>query len=281
MKYLNSCKLLVAGAHYLSLYDQNKEEVLHNEGGVYYGISWAEDRLFVLWRNFKKGEIILIFDNAFQLIDQININKYLDGHQILYVKDQLFLTNTAENALIKINLKNRDIREIKLTPFDYDHNHINGLSYIEENYMWILYANGKIDEKSEIKKFDIDREEIVESLRVGSQVHNYLNGYITSSYDFQVFRYKEGQIANAVRLEGWLRGMDFVDDRLIVGSSVISEREKRSNKLDGNLYFLDRDLKVMDEIKIKEIGQINEIRTISKEFSHNSVIFKGAENNRL
>lgn len=277
MKYLHDSRFLIAGSNYLSLYDRGEKRILHEKGGVYYGISWSENRLFVLWRNFKKGAIILVFDTSFNLIDQIDLGKHIDGHQILYVRDRLFVTNTAENDVMEIDPQDRQIRNLKLSPFEHDHNHINGLSYIDEDQLWVLFANGKIEGNSEMKKYQLSRGEIVDEVSVGNQIHNFLGDYITSSYDFEVFRYRNGQKCESIGLKGWLRGMDFVDDLLLVGSSVISEREDRTNKNDGKLYLLDKSLNLLDEIKIPEIGQINEIRTISTSYSHNNVSFEGAE----
>lgn len=276
MKTLDNATLLIAGANYLSLYDCGKRRILHEEGGVYYGITWSSDRLYVLWRNFKKGAVILVYNTGFELIDQIDLGKHMDGHQILYLRGKIFITNTAENDVAELVLKDRQIRNLKLTPFGYDHNHINGLSYIDEDHVWVLYANGKIEGNSQMKKLDLSREEIVEDISVGNQIHNYLDGYITSSYDFEVFRYRDAERSNAIELEGWLRGMDYVDDVLLVGSSVISEREDRTNENDGKLYLLDKDLNLLEEVIVPEIGQINELRTISLSHSHNNIIFEGA-----
>ena len=278
IEQFSNSKVIVAGNHYLCMYHNSRKIMLHNEGGVYYGISWSKYHLFVLWRNHKKGEIILVYDQEYKLVDEIQLHKFLDGHQILYARDSLFVTNTAENSLLEINLNSRKIEEIPVPPHGADHNHINGLSYIDAHHMYILLANGKIPEKSEIRKYNMDRQEFVGSFRIGDQIHNYLDTYITSSYDFQVFDYRNGEIVNSVRLEGgWLRGLDLLDNLILVGSSPISDREERSEAKDAKIYSLNRNLEVLEECIIPEIGQINEIRTVSPSFSHNKLIFSVAE----
>ena len=251
--------------------------MLDSRGGVYYGISWSANRLFVLWRNFKKGEVILVFNSRFELTDEIPLKKCIDGHQILYLDGSLFVTNTAENSLIEVDLETYDQREINFTPYNHDHNHINGLSYLDSRHFWILYANGKIDSPSRINKFSIKEEQVTHSFKIGNQIHNYLCDYVTSSYDFRVFRYRDEEVRQSEELEGWIRGMDFVEDHLVVGSSVISERDKRADKMDGSLYFLGKNLILLDELTVEGIGQINEIRTLSTDYSHNNIIFNGAE----
>ena len=66
---------------------------------------------------------------------------------------KIMLHEESENSLLKVNLKTREIEEIPIPPHGSDHNHINGLSYVDPHHLYILFANGKIPEKSEIRKY--------------------------------------------------------------------------------------------------------------------------------
>lgn len=71
----------------------------------------------------------------------------------------------------------------------------------------------------------------------------------------------------------WIRGLDVTRKYILVGGSIVKKRQNRNKFYSGKLWLLNHDLKIMKEINVPNIGQVNDLRILDNSMSHNNIIF--------
>lgn len=269
---MSNIDYIVSGINYVEVCINNNRWKLLEGLGPYFGISWNENKLFILDRNKKKGEIIRVFNTKLELIDNIYINKVLDGHQILWYENKLFITDTAHNGLVIYDGK---INYVNWTNYTTDVNHINSLAPFGKNKLLVCYNNGKHPtDYSQLVELNIVNCKAKILKRIGVMLHNFCNYYCCNSGKKSVIKLdKSFNIVHERKLELWTRGLDIKDGILLVGGSIIAKRADR-HLFDGTVWVLDDKLNILDTVVFPKIGQINDIRIFNTNKPHNGINFQ-------
>lgn len=153
------------------------ERVIHEGAGAYYSSTWDHEHFYVLARNYENPELgnrILVFDRDFCQTGEINCSGIVkEGHQIRCTNGSLFVCNTNNNCLTRIELADESVEHFYPLPGsrDSNFNHINSIA-IYENRLWIVAANRF--RNSFVMGFDYPSMTLMEVDAVGLAAHNIL-----------------------------------------------------------------------------------------------------------
>lgn len=256
--------------------DEGGVKNIHKGYGLYYGITWSKDVLYIGYRGSQGHNIpeIVLLDKDYNEIGKAP-GQYNEIHQILYVQDKLYVTATMDNAVDVVEGDKR--YRVNWTDVDYDRDHINSLHWDGENF-WACYHNlcGKKgpEVRSKVVRLDKELSRVEEEFSVGKNIHNvfvddkYLYTCGSSSGSLIRMDRKTGEEKRAY-LGDWVRGLAVTDDYLLVGSSIKGPRELR---LGGDLkaHLIDRKtMEVVDERMFEDFGAVFSIRIIGeRDYAH-------------
>lgn len=273
-------ELLIGTIHGLLLFDG--ETLTKLFAGSIYGISFYRGR----WYAFQKLEHkygstgrLVSFKFTGSSVTQIRVevsNLDPDIHQIDFIGNILFVTDTANNAIIKYKIKNHRLIHLKTVwPSGKLANGLKSENYVHLNSVfshgkskYIVFHNhtNKTQRNSEVAvlKDDETVEEIMPTRFACA--HNYVlvgdEAYICDSWNRAVY-YGEHKI---LQCNEFTRGIALTNSQVFIGGSHVVERIKRGHpSLTGKVYRLDANTnEIVDVLELPGIGNIYEIRVLSE-----------------
>lgn len=255
----------------LSLNAQTGEgRVIHSGKGLYYGITYSDNAVFVAARNNKdcfnylekqeneRGEI-LIFDYHMKLVDVLHAPFALnDLHQILLFDNKLWITCSSDNMVViyDFNVWKKWYPSDSIEARGKDVNHFNSLFYDGQSLYILAHNLGE----SEIWHFSYPGLKIRNKIKIGCQGHNiWKRGGELFTCDSQ-----NGVVVSAegrqVELGKFPRGVVVTEKWTVVGTSDIAERSLR-NKVSSKVIVFDSLWNKMSELSIDGHGQLLDIRS--------------------
>ncbi len=149
---------------------------IHSGEGVYFGVTWSTDRLFVLARRYPqdKRNTLIVFDKSLQQIDQIDLpHQVRESHQIQWHDNKIYIANTSRNTIAVYNLLSGETTEIEPIPsrVGENFNHINSLR-IEGGKLRFVAANRF--RNSFFASVDLSNNQIIDIDAVGLSAHNII-----------------------------------------------------------------------------------------------------------
>ncbi len=265
------CMLITTSKSFLAVdTDTGDGCVAHTGKGLYYGISYSEEVIFVGARNNEdcfnylgtveneRGEI-LVFDYHLNHIDTLQAPFALrDLHQILWFDNKLWAICSADNMVAVYDgtawekwypSDNMDTR-------GKDVNHFNSLFYDGQDLYVLAHNFGD----SEIWHFSYPALKLLNKIRIGSQGHNIWK------QDEELFTCdsQNGDVRSTggcqVTLGGFPRGVVRNEERIFIGTSDIAERSMRSQVASRILIF-DNLWNQRAEFLIEGHGQLLDLRS--------------------
>ncbi len=257
---------------------------IHRDEGEYYGITWDESSVYLAHKKNLPGCVgpqITVFDRDLNICGVVP-GTYVDVHQILYRRGELYITNTECN---RVDIYDGvAVRSVNWTEFDTGVNHINSL-FFAGTALWSCHHNlvsrGN-HTYSELVRLSPDLKYVARRIRVGRDLHNVFVGYgkvyTLSSLDEELLEVSlaTGVVLRRTHIGMWPRGFAATDKYFLVG---VSTKIDRSNRPDGRseVHLVDRQtLKVVDSMRIDGVGVMHDIRVTSEpDYAHNGIPFPG------
>ena len=281
-----------SGVYVLEPFKSNKTHYIHRNSGMYYGITWSEDNLYLVARNNKgdqnmnKNEHIVILDNNFKKkgIIEFKENPGTGFHSIQYDPqyNNLWVTAPGLNKLILINLDNNNHKNIFPNKTkNKRNNHFNSLTLLENKILVNSHNGFSSIGRSQIYVYSRDKKpKLLEIINTNVQPGSHNCFYIgdelctCDSFASQVSTI-DGKKLLPNRLNGYTRGIVLTDKYLVVGESQRAERHDRLTA-DGRIHIYKLDnMDKMKEIYLKNIGQIAEVRSLDDvDYHHDIPLFK-------
>lgn len=250
--------------------------------GVYYGLSWSDDYIFVAARQARYGgdrmqqrNIILCFDRYLRFVENISPPSAIrDVHQIIFHGGKLYVISTFDDKIHILDVASRkwDIWAPfePILPEAQDQHHINSI-YVHEDEIWLSGTKPKGGAARFAQKNLVQ----IEKSYVGNKPHNTWrqdgNQYVLSSDDGKICSTAGDSIA--VFPKGWLRGVAYTDKGFWIGASEPADRPQR-HKSDLCLLHL-VDGKIDFGLTLRKEGMVHDLRSLSVEDreTHNGTKF--------
>lgn len=250
--------------------------------GVYYGISFTEDRLFIGARQAAYGSdqsvqqnVILVYDRALRLKNVLAPRgaPIRDLHQILVAGRSLYVTSTYDDTIAILDLSDRRWTEWRPLPARAgapDEYHVNSLLAAGES----LWLAGKRP-KPWVAEFDRAGRQLKRQMRLGRGTHNvWLDDGVPGvcSSDEGALVWQDGR-RRMISDGAWTRGYCRLGDRIFVGLSEVNSRENRAQS-DCCLVELDADHAPVRAWHLPGWGMLHDVRALNTaDASHNGVRF--------
>ena len=250
------------GLYYLS---ENRSDLILP--GEFYGIAVNNNQFWVFQKKNSQGQI-LYYSDRINNQPQIILNGLSPGcHQIEYYNQELYITDTYNNCIIKYNLSTEKMSEYyplgKLLKGRESENygHINSITFHKDKVYVLAHNETKKTGKNSrilVLNHNLELTNIIDT--ISKNAHNIVfyqgNLLVCNSLNQTLLvnnKNKEYHLAT------FTRGLEIVGDNILVGGSDYSERKKRSIK-GGHIILLDEDYKNIDRIRMP--GMVQEIRKI-------------------
>lgn len=244
--------------------------VIDSGKGLYYGITFSDEAIFVAARNQsncfnyldERGDesgSILVFDYHLKLIDTIKAPFLLrDLHQIYLFDNKLWLTCSFDNmvAVYDFSKWERWYPSGKIEDLGKDINHFNSI-WVDDESMYILAHNNG---PSEIWQFSYPALCLQKKIQLGNCAHNIWKKNDEIYTCNSKFRTVESSSGFRLEVGGFTRGSVITKNCFAIGSSDIAERADR-HLVSGSLFFYDSEWKIQSEINFENQGQILDIRS--------------------
>lgn len=149
---------------------------IHSGEGVYFGVTWSTEALFVLARRYgqDKRNTLLVFDKNLRQVDRIDLPTSIrEAHQIQWHDSKIYIANTSRNTIAIFNLLTGETSEIEPIPsrVGENFNHINSLR-IEGGALRFVAANRF--RNSFFASVDLTNNQIMDIDAVGLSAHNII-----------------------------------------------------------------------------------------------------------
>lgn len=249
--------------------DTSSHKIIENGNGLYYGIDYYEDRLYVAARkrlassnlpiSGEDGEI-RVFDREFQLVEVIKATFPLrDIHQIRFIDGDLYVTCTHDNMIAIRNKKGEwrmwfPLGKPKVKPTDI--NHFNTITTDGDKI--VICCHNK-EEPSEVIYFDKSLNFLMK-IKLGRQIHNYWREgdeiFINSSKESKIISNK----GFSMLVGEYPRGYCNIDGKIYIGVSKIMERAVRDIKFNsGKINIYDKHYNLIQSINLSTQGLISDL----------------------
>jgi len=249
--------------------ENGQTHVVHSGKGLYYGIAYSHNAIFIAARNSndcfdylgrqhnENGEI-LVFDFTMKQVGSLRAPFPLrDMHQILYSDGKLWITCSFDNMVAVFDFRHwqrwypsEDERER-----GKDIHHFNSLYRAGRDF----YVLGHNFGASDIWRFSYPGLQLKEKIRLGNQAHNiWLDGQELYTCDSQ-YGLVVGNHASRNTIGGFSRGAVMTADRIYIGTSDVAERESR-DQVSSRIVVFDRKWRLVDEWIIDGHGQLLDMR---------------------
>ena len=279
-KKVNITFLIATQSQGLLLYNNGEIIKLFKEKG-FYGITKIDDYFYTFHQTGMHGNII-----SFKLINNkaIDIKIRIQGlsrgvHQIDFIKNNLYVTNTYDNSiLVYNNLQNKkniywkDYNNIiypngKLSNGrkSSNYNHFNSLfKYKEDMYLIAHNETKKTKKLSEIytiNSLNIKKKDQLD----GSNCHNIYVNNTTQIYCKSLEGILSINREDVIHHKNiFTRGLSITSEHILLGGSDIQTNREKRGETNGYIYIYDSRLNLILTIIIKNT-QIQEIKMINKE----------------
>ena len=236
--------------------------------GQYYGITRNKSRwiIFQSLPLLKKGRLVSIDDNG-------NIETLLKDlshgcHQIDCKDNYLYVTDTYNNSIIKIDSLNMNIvgRYYPIGPNYGDrslsnYGHINSI-FFNDDHIYILCHNEtmKTSKRSEVLKCDGNLNVLQRVEFQAGNAHNvvlYKGDLVICDSKGKRLVTEDG--STQFKFENFTRGLSITDKYIVVGESEYAKREERHAK-GGWINIFDLKWNLLSRQRIS--GMVQEIRSI-------------------
>jgi len=273
----------LSGARDLILVSGSGARVLHTGKGIYYGISWDKDKIYVAHRTgiSGAGPDISVMNKDYKIVGSVP-GDFSDVHQILYANGNLYVTVTSYNSVAVFDGTNTWMANWTGTTKDI--NHLNSIHFDGE-FFWVAYHNYVAKHAtslySEVVKVDRELTTVLDSFDLGRDIHSvFVDGellYVGDSGNGRL------TVLNMVTKEEtyvdlgmWTRGIAVTKKYILVGTSIFSPRRNRLLG-HGQVSLLDRKtLEVLDTKVFDDVGAVMEIRIVDEcDYAHNGIKFPG------
>jgi hypothetical protein len=280
---------VVATVNGVTLVDNDNTKLLHCGQGLYYGISWDENSIYLLGRSGARSvghPDILTINKDYSVSRKVIDGSFLDAHQIYCDGPNLYVTSTRLNCVEVVNLSTGRSVEKNWTKYKVDINHINSI-FKDGNEFWVTYHNwtSKSGLPSEIVRVDcglskeLEKHIIEDSgcLHNVVKIDNLIYTCSSSSHALLVYDLNTNSVVKKVKLGYWLRGIGISDDYVVLGSTSVSGNRKGRLTGDSEVYLLDRKtLDIIDIKTLKDTGSIYDLRLAGcKDYAHNNIDYPG------
>ncbi len=274
-------KMLLGMNNALVLWHDGVERILHENAGVYYGITWSSERLYVIVRG--RDPRMLVYDDIQQLEEppplDLGTPGYSGPHQIYWYEGRLYVTNTTLNRVdVWDELVGAEAKIRFECPANRDVDHINSIWRDPETSLFYVVEHRKGEMPKRIRVMNaIGRVKRTISLdgdylRFG--IHNVfvkdLVLYTLCAEGIVLHDFVDGstqlvKIAEA----GYLRGLVVTANVFLVGDSEFQPRDQRCQGT-SKVHVLDYRLNKIDEICLSpKFGQLLEVRLLEGDLAHN------------
>ena len=283
---MTSPTLLVTTSTALLLVERGRPRPIHTGSGIYFGLTWDRDFVYVLCRNnsghgklrrlFGYTVTMEVLDKSFRQVDSIRCPSIHDPHQAIARDGSIYVANTGKDR-IEI-YRDGTFSNVNWTGEQKDVHHINTI-WFDDSSFYVLENNNR--EPSTVKVFDFDWRP-KHTLPLGLGAHNIFRQgrtlCVCSSLERAMIRYDlDAEKATEFPLLGgkWLpRGISKGADRFYIGLSAEGTRSERHGGMAGKLVSTDEDFEIVDTVDLEGAGQVNEVRLISElDAAHNGVAF--------
>lgn len=281
-------KFLVTTAKKFLYFDGSSFHTLHEGKGIYYGITWDKNSLYLGNRKgIDRGDPeISIFSSDLRRVGSIPRN-FNDHHQILYTGGKLYVTDTGSNSVIVCEGGVGKGVAKNWTSYTYDKNHINSIHFDRSRKkFWVSYHNylKRTNEynSSRVVMLDDQLSSVEWFIDIGFNIHNcfaWENELYVCNSEFGTLLKVDLDTGGEEEfyVGHWSRGLAVSDDLVLVGSSVKSDN--RISRLEGDceIRLLDRNtFSTLDTTILPDQGAIFEIRMIDiPDYAHNDISFPG------
>lgn len=270
-KAMASDRVLVGTSRSLFLVDIETSEIerVESKYGLYYGISWDDEQIFVSARWYPwymptshiERPRLLTFDGRMKRASIREFQVPAGGvHQLIHSGDTIFCTASAEDGVVISKGGKDEIWYPSKDPDDHgrDVHHFNSVWINGDRLFLVGHNNGP----SEVWEFTYPDREFVRRTIVGKYVHNvwpYKGGLAVCNSGNGRLEALDG--TQIVETGGFPRGVAIGPERTVVG---VSARASRSNRwlTIGKLQVYDPDWKLMKTISLGVSGGVCEIRNV-------------------
>ncbi len=283
---MTSPALLVTTSTAVLLVEGGRYRPIHSGDGIYFGLTWDHDFVYVLCRNnlahgrwrrlFGYTVTMLILDKSFRQVDSIRCPTIHDPHQAIARDGSIYVANTGKDRIEVY--RDGTFSNINWTGEQKDVHHINTI-WFDDSSFYVLENNNQ--EPSTVKVFGFDWQP-KHDFALGLGAHNIFRQgrtlCVCSSLERAMIRYDlDAEKATEFPLLGkkWLpRGLSKGTDRFYIGLSAEGTRSERHGGMPGKLVSTDEDFEIIDTVELEGAGQVNEVRLISElDAAHNGVAF--------
>lgn len=273
---------IASTAQMLILVVDDEVEIVHSGCGIYYGVTWDHNSIYVAQRMDMDGNpnpVISKFNSDLTFGGEVLSGNFNDVHQILYVPkhDSLYITATGYNSIVKVS--NDEQIWYNWTEHIVDFNHINSL-WFDGNNFWFAYHNfvsRGYNTDSQVVRVDESLTTCLEEITLGQDIHNVFidNGWLmvgnSTNGCLSMVHLESGDYKD-VGLGDWVRGISVNDDYMLVGTSQFAERR---NRLYGHfeVNLLDRKTHaILDKKVFEDCGAVMDLRIVSgTDDAHNGI----------
>ena len=278
--------LLVSTSTALVLVEHGRVHTVHTGAGIYFGLTWDRDHVFVLCRNnqrhgpvrrlFGQTSTLEVLDKNFVHVDTVACHSVRDPHQAIERDGAIYMANTGRDRIEVY--RGGAFSRINWTGQHRDVHHINSVWFTEQSFY--VLENNKL-ESSSVRIFDLNWQS-ERTVRLGQGAHNlYRSGnhlYTCSSATRRMLRH---DLASGEELEvsvadrQWVpRGLARGPGCFYLGLSAEGTRAERHGGHPGRVVATDEQFAVLDTVEIAGAGQVNEVRLVSDlDAAHNGVAF--------
>lgn len=268
------------------------DRVIHTGRGLYYGLSWDYNYIYLLGRNCGHpfGPNIFSLDKDYTEVGTLN-GPFLDGHQIHCDGERVYVTATSLNSIEVVDIKSNTTSVRNWTPHSIDTNHINSI-WKDGDSFWVGYHGweckedkGKFKGSSKAVRVDSTLSTELEGHVVGHGNHNVVRVgdtlFICSSGDHKLVTYDlvSRRTIRSIDTGFWVRGISITDKYIVLGATEVSDFRSGRATGDSGVYLLDRaTLDVLDKKVLRGTGSIYELRVTSEQdHAHNNITFPGKD----
>jgi hypothetical protein len=263
----NQLDLLIATKR--GLYRLVDGKLWHLLSGEFYGLSHFDGRWYAFERTGSCGRLASFMLIDCKLGDAQRLGERLSPgcHQIDFIGDRLFVTDTYNNRLLVFSIENGAMHECAAVfppgPLaegrrSENYAHMNSL-WSDGERIYLLYHNetAKTQRHSEIVRLDENLAVVETFVTAGRSAHNV----IRHAGDFLVCSSLDGSLLHGdrevYRGQRFTRGLCVTNEHIIIGGSDYGKRSDR-NRLRGSVTVLDMEYHALAEFEVP--GMVQEIR---------------------
>lgn len=280
------------------VHDGKYEPIMENLPVGCYGITWSRDTVFVVEKRPDGGGSeaqrsiarLLFLDRDLNEFDHKDFKGLKDCHQILYYDGYVYMTNTAQGRVEKVDPDSKKVKEHVqwrgLSPLS----HVNSLFlHREKGYYACLHRKGT----SQVVKLN-SRFNCTQVWKIGEHIHNvYVEDglmYICDSRNEALIEYnpKGGKVKRQCKIPrnllghkgAWFpRGLARGDGFFLVGLSKRLPRNARRAEQQSAVIKVNDDFELEEVFEIPDCGGITEVRLTSElDKAHNEIPYIPAIN---